>query len=161
MENKNVGWLLLGISALIILLIFLFYNITMSVVRNSRLIQHGDVQSCEMYDSVNYQTYFALGIAGVLVLVSLFLVFSKPNEKIVVKKIKEHKIEKKVDLSSFRPEEKQAYNLVKENGAIFQADLIEKTGFSKARMTRIIDKLEGSSLVEKKKKGMTNVFVFK
>ena len=161
MENKNVGWLLLGISALIILLIFLFYNITMSVVRNSRLIQHGDVQSCEMYDSVNYQTYFALGIAGVLVLVSLFLVFSKPNEKIVVKKIKEHKIEKKVDLSSFRPEEKQAYNLVKENGAIFQADLIEKTGFSKARMTRIIDKLEGSSLVERKRRGMTNVVVLK
>jgi len=161
MENKNVGWLLLGISALIILLIFLFYNITMSVVRNSCLIQHGDVQSCEMYDSVNYQTYFALGIAGVLVLVSLFLVFSKPNEKIVVKKIKEHKIEKKVDLSSFRPEEKQAYNLVKENGAIFQADLIEKTGFSKARMTRIIDKLEGSSLVERKRRGMTNVVVLK
>ena len=161
MENKNVGWLLLGISALIILLIFLFYNITMSVVRNSCLIQHGDVQSCEMYDSVNYQTYFALGIAGVLVLVSLFLVFSKPNEKIVVKKIKEHKIEKKVDLSSFRPEEKQAYNLVKENGAIFQADLIEKTGFSKARMTRIIDKLEGSGLIERKRRGMTNVVVLK
>src|SRR3989344_6108348 len=161
MENKNVGWLLLGISALIILLIFLFYNITMSVVRNSCLIQHGDVQSCEMYDSVNYQTYFALGIAGVLVLVSLFLVFSKPNEKIVVKKIKEHKIEKKVDLSSFRPEEKQAYNLVKENGAMFQADLIEKTGFSKARMTRIIDKLEGSGLVERERRGMTNVVVLK
>jgi len=161
MENKNVGWLLLGISALIILLIFLFYNITMSVVRNSCLIQHGDVQSCEMYNSVNYQTYFALGIAGVLVLVSLLLVFSKPNEKIIVKKIKEHKIEKKIDLSSFRPEEKQAYNLVKENGAMFQADLIEKTGFSKARMTRIIDKLEGSGLVERKRRGMTNVVVLK
>ena len=161
MENKNVGWLLLGISALIILLIFLFYNITMSVVRNSCLIQHGDVQSCEMYNSVNYQTYFALGIAGVLVLVSLLLVFSKPNEKIIVKKIKEHKVEKKIDLSSFRPEEKQAYNLVKENGAMFQADLIEKTGFSKARMTRIIDKLEGSGLVERKRRGMTNVVVLK
>lgn len=161
MENKNVGWLLLGISVLIIFLVFLFNNTLMESVRNSCFIQHGDVKSCEMYDSVNYQTYLALGIVGVLVIVSLFLIFSKPNEKVVVKKIKEKKIQKEADLSSFRPEEKQVYNLVKENGAIFQADLIEKTGFSKARMTRIVDKLEGSGLVERKRRGMTNVVVLK
>ena len=159
MENKNVGWLLLGISVLIVFLVFLFNNTLMESVRNSCFIQHGDVQSCEMYDSVNYQTYFALAIVGVLVIVSLFLIFSKPTEKIVVKKIKEKKTEIKRDLSSFRPEEKQVYALVKENGAIFQADLIEKTGFSKARMTRIIDKLEGSGLIERKRRGMTNVVV--
>ena len=96
-----------------------------------------------------------------MIIFGLLLIFSKPNEKLVVKKIKEKKIERKVDLSSFRPEEKQVYNLVKENGAIFQADLIEKTGFSKARMTRIVDKLEGSSLVERKRRGMTNVVVLK
>ena len=106
-------------------------------------------------------TYFALGIVGVLVIFSLFLTFSKPNEKIIVKKIKEKKIEKKIDLSSFRPEEKQVYNIVKENGAMFQADLIEKTEFSKARMTRIVDKLEGSGLVERKRRGLTNVVVLK
>src|SRR3989344_1570320 len=148
MENKHVGWIMLGISILIVFMVFLFNNTLMDSVRNSCFIQHGDVKSCEMYDSVNYQTYLALGIVGVLVTFSLFLIFSKPNEK-------------KVDLSSFRPEEKQVYNLVKENGAIFQADLIEKTGFSKARMTRIVDKLEGSSLVERKRRGMTNVVVLK
>ncbi len=161
MENKNVGWMMVGISILIILLIFLFNNTLMESVRNSCFIQHGDVASCEMYNSVNYQTYFALGIVGVLVIFSLFLTFSKPNEKIIVKKIKEKKIEKKIDLSSFRPEEKQVYNIVKENGAMFQADLIEKTEFSKARMTRIVDKLEGSGLVERKRRGLTNVVVLK
>ena len=161
MENKNVGWLLLGISVLIIFLVFLFNNTLMESVRNSCFIQHGDVKSCEMYDSVNYQTYLALGIVGVLVIVSLFLIFSKPNEKVVVKKVREKKIQKEVDLSSFRPEEKQVYNLVKGNGAMFQADLIENTGFSKARMTRIVDKLEGSGLVERKRRGMTNVVVLK
>src|SRR3989344_4736921 len=157
MENKNVGWIMIGISILIVLLVFLFNNTLMESVRNSCFIQHGDVKSCEMYDSVNYQTYLALGIVGVLVIFSLFLIFSKPSEKIVVKKIKE----KKIDLSSFRKEEKQVYNLVKENNAIFQADLIEKTGFSKARMTRIVDKLEGSGLVERKRRGLTNVIVLK
>src|SRR3989344_9400234 len=102
MENKNVGWMLLGISILLIVFTFLFNNALMESVRNSCFIQHGDVKSCEMYNSVNYQTYFALGIVGVLVIFSLFLIFSEPNEKVIVKKIKEKKIEKKIDLSSFR-----------------------------------------------------------
>ena len=161
MENRNVGWVMIGISILVVLLVFLFNSTLIESVRNSCFIQHGDVKSCEMYDSVNYQTYLALGIVGVLVIFGLFLIFSKPNEKVVVKKIKEKKIGKEVDLSSFRPEEKQVYNLVRENGAIFQADLIEKTEFSKARMTRIVDKLEGNGLVERKRRGMTNVVVMK
>ncbi len=152
---------MIGISILIVLLVFLFNNTLMESVRNSCFIQHGDVESCEMYNSVNYQTYLALGIVGILVIFSLFLIFSKPDEKIIVKKIKEKKPQKEINLSSFRQEEKQAYNLVRENGAIFQAELIEKTGFSKARMTRIIDKLEGSGLVERKRRGMTNVVVMK
>jgi len=161
MENKNVGWMLLGISVLLIVFTFLFNSTLMGAVKNSCFIQHGDVKSCEMYDSVNYQTYFALGIIGVIIIISLFLIFSKPNEKIIVRKIKEKKIEKKIDLSGLRPEEKQIFNFVKENGAIFQADLIEKTGFGKAKMSRIIDRLEGRGLVERKRRGMTNVVVLK
>ena len=159
MENKNVGWLMLGISVLIILLVFLFNNTLMESVRSNCFIQHGDVQSCEMYDSVNYQTYLALGIVGILIIFSLFMIFSKPNEKIVVRNVKEKKIEKKVDLSGFRPEEKQVYNMIKQEGTIFQADLIEKTGFSNAKMSRIIDRLEGHELVERKRRGMNNVIV--
>ena len=161
MENKNIGWFLLIVSILIMIFTFFYSNALDDAVRTSCFLQHGDVQSCEMFDSVTKQTYFALAIAGILVIVSLFLLFSKPNERIVVKKIKEKKVQKKIDLSGFRREEKQVYALVKENGAMFQADLIEKTGFSKARMTRIIDKLEGPGFVERKRRGMTNVVVLK
>jgi len=161
MENKNVGWMLLGISVLLIVFTFLFNSTLMGAVKNSCFIQHGDVKSCEMYDSVNYQTYFALGITGVIIIISLFLIFSKPNEKIVIKKVKEKKVDKKVNLSGLRSEEKHIFNLVKENGAIFQADLIEKTEFGKAKMSRILDRLEGRGLVERKRRGMTNVVVLK
>ena len=139
----------------------MYNNIIDEAVRASCFAQHGDVQSCEMFDSVAKQKNYALGIAGILLITSIVLIFSKPKEKVIVRKIKERKIEKKVDFFSFRPEEKQVYNLVKENNAIFQADLIEKTGFSKARMTRIVDKLEGAGLVERKRRGMTNVVVLK
>ena len=161
MENKHIGWLLLIVSILVIIFTFFYSNALDDAVRTSCFLQHGDVQSCEMFDSVTKQTYFALAIAGVLVIVSLFLLFSKPKERLIIKKIKEKRIQKNIDLSGFRREEKEVYNLVKENGAIFQADLIEKTGFSKARMTRIVDKLEGHGLVERKRRGMTNVVVLK
>src|SRR3989344_8613841 len=161
MENKEIGWLLLAVSILIIVFTFFYSSALDEAVRKSCFLQHGDVESCEMFDSVTKQTYFALAIAGILVIVSLFLLFTKQPEKVIVKKIKERKVQKNIDLSGFRREEKEVYNLVKENGATFQADLIEKTGFSKARMTRIIDKLEGHGLVERKRRGMTNVVVLK
>src|SRR3990167_4154396 len=113
MENKNIGWFLLAVSILIIIFTFFYSNALDEAVRTSCFLQHGDVQSCEMFDSVTKQTYFALAIAGILVIVSLFLLFSKPNERIVVKKIKEKKVQKKIDLSGFRREEKEVYNLVK------------------------------------------------
>jgi len=133
----------------------------MESVRNSCFIQHGDIKSCEMYDSVSYQTYFALGIVGVLVIFSLFLIFSKPDEKVIVKKIKEKKEQKSIDTSSFRPEDKQVLKILRKEGAIFQADLIEKTGFSKSRVTRIVDRLEGVGIAERKRRGMTNVIILK
>ncbi len=161
MEVRNLGWFMFSISILMIIFAFFYNNALDEAVRASCFLQHGDVESCEMFDSVTKQTYFALAIAGFLLIGSLFLIFLKPQERIIIRKVKEKKIIKNVDLSSFRPEEKKVYNFVKGAGAIFQADLIEKTGFSKARMTRIVDKLEGAGLVERKRRGMTNVVVLK
>lgn len=68
---------------------------------------------------------------------------------------------KKINTSNLKPEEKQVLSLIQENKAIFQADLIEKTGFGKAKMTRIIDRLEGKEIVERKRRGMTNIVVLR
>ena len=46
-------------------------------------------------------------------------------------------------------------------GTIFQPDLADKTGFSKVKVTRILDRLEGKQLIERKRRGMTNVVVLK
>src|SRR3989339_71560 len=159
MDNRNVGYLLLGLSIVIIFIIFLF-NAALSEIINSSCTMAGH-ESCTMTQTLEQQTYLSLGITAILIIISLFLIFSKPNEKIVIRKIKDKVIEKKLDLSKFKPEEKQVYKLIAEQGAIFQADLIEKTGFGKAKVTRIIDRLEGHSLVERKRRGMTNVVVLK
>ena len=162
MENKNVGYMLLGISFLIAIIIFMFKNVLTSFVDSSCPLAHGG-DYCPMYDTISQQTYLALSIVGVLIVVSLVLIFSKPREKVIVKtRIIEKKPEKKViDVKGLNSEEKIILELIRENKTIFQADLIEKTGFGKAKMTRIIDRLEGRGFAERKRRGMTNVVVLK
>ena len=166
MENKYVGYLLLGISILVIFLIFLFNSTLKEIIGTSCGEIHGG-EVCPMNQNVNQQTYIALGVVGLLIIVSLILIFSKPQKEIQKEIIlKTRTIEKKtpkkqIDTSGLKPEEKQVLELIQDNKAIFQADLIEKTGFGKAKMTRIIDRLEGKGFVERKRRGMTNVVVLK
>jgi len=162
MENKYVGYLLFGVSVLIILIIFMYQNALTSFVDSSCTLAHGE-EYCPMYDTISQQTYLALGIVGILILVSFILIFAKPQEKIILKtKMVEKRLEKKkFDLSELKPEEKQVFKIIQENKTIFQADLIEKTSFSKTKMSRIIDRLEGKGMVERKRRGMTNVVVLK
>ena len=160
MENKNVGYLVLGISIILILIIFLFNNAVTEAVRSSCLIQHGDVESCEMYDSVNYQKYLALGIVGILLVISFVLIFSKPREKIIVKKVKEPK--KKLNLDGLDNKEREVIKILQnENGTIFQATLMEKLETGKVGITRLLDKLEAKQLIERKRRGMNNIVVLR
>ncbi len=163
MENKHTGYLLLGVSVLVVVIVFMFNSTLKEIVKSNCTIAHGDAISCPMYQTINQQTYLALGIVGILIIISLILIFSKPDEKIIfkTKTIEKKKPERKYDLSGLKPEEKNVFELVKENKAIFQSDLIDKTGFGKAKMTRIIDRLEGKGFVERKRRGMTNVVVLK
>ena len=159
MENKKVGLLILGISFLIVVIILIFNQALKEIVNTScGMLEHYD---CPMYNTITQQTYLALAIAGMLFIVGIFLMISKPAEKIIIRKIKENKPKKILNVSKLKQEEKHVLNLIKENKAVFQADLIEKTGFGKAKMTRIIDRLEGKGFVERKRRGLTNVVVMK
>ncbi len=162
MENKHVGYILLGVSVLIIIIVFMFQNALTSFVGASCTLVHGG-DYCPMYDTINQQTYLALGIVGILILVALVMMFSKPHERVIIKtRTIEKKAQKKeIDTSTLKPEEKQVLQLVQQNKTIFQADLIEKTQLGKAKITRIIDRLEGKGFVERKRRGMTNIVVLK
>jgi hypothetical protein len=157
MENKQVGWIILGISILIIIIIFLF-NSALKDIISASCTEHGT--SCPMYDTVTKQTILALSIVGVLVIVGLTLILTKPKEKIIFKKIHEKK--KKLDLQNLDRDEKKVVNLLlQENGGTFQADLMEKLEIGKVKATRLLDKLEAKGIVERKRRGMNNIVVLK
>jgi len=161
MENKYVGYLLMGISILVIIIILLFNSTLKEIVKDSCGEAHS--LSCPMNKTVDEQTYIALGVVGLLVIVSFILIFSKPQKEIVFRtRTIEKKIKKKeMSTADLKNEERKVLDLIKDSKAVFQADLIEKTGFGKAKMTRIIDRLEGKGFVERKRRGLTNVVVMK
>ena len=162
MENKNVGWLVIALAVVMVVIIFLFNSALREIVLSSCGMAHGpSAASCPMNQTINQQTYLSLAIAAILMGLGIFLLFSRPKEKIVVKKYKEKEEKKEVDLSGLNKDEKEVYGVIAKEETVFQADLIEKMGFGKAKMTRIIDRLEGRGLVERKRRGLTNVVVLK
>lgn len=60
------------------------------------------------------------------------------------------------------PDEKVIVRIViDDGGTIFQSQLVEKSGFSKSKVSLILDKLEARRILERKRRGMTNVVVLK
>lgn len=162
MENKHVGYILLGISSIIILIIFMFQRALTSFVDASCTLAHG-TDSCPMYDTISQQTYLALGIVGIIVITSIVLIIAKPTERVIIKKRTTQKQPERkiISDSELTREERRILEIIQKNKAIFQATLIEQTGLHKAKMTRIIDRLESRGYVERKRRGMTNIVVLK
>jgi len=159
MENKNVGWLIIGLSIVIIAIIFIFNSALKDIVKSSCGLEHS--LTCPMNQTIEQQTYLALAIVSILMIIGLVLIFSKQSEKIIIRKVKEKTEKKEYDLSNLNKEEKAVFNIVKENKAIFQAELIEKSALGKAKISRILDRLEGQGFVERKRRGMNNIVVLK
>jgi uncharacterized membrane protein len=58
--------------------------------------------------------------------------------------------------------EAQVYKIIAdENGMVFQNKIIEKTGFTKVKVSRILDTLEHKGLLERRRRGMSNVVVLR
>ena len=162
MKNKNVGFLIVGIAIVIGIIVFIFNLGLKNIVDDT--CSHG--AECTMYDTIALQTYISLAIAGLVLVIGLFLIFSKEDKEIIIKRVK-HRVEvekkrKPVDYSKLSKEEKVLVKIIEEaEGTIFQSELVEKSGFSKVKVSRILDKLEGGQLIERKRRGMTNVVVLR
>jgi hypothetical protein len=67
-----------------------------------------------------------------------------------------------IDLSKLDEDETKIYSFIKENeGSVYQSDIIKVTGFSKVKITRILDKMEQKKILERKRRGMANLIVLK
>lgn len=158
MENKHVGFLIIGIAAVMVILVFIFNSALKKIVSSTCSMG----ASCTMYDTIKIQTGISLSIIAIILIIGLVIMFSKPKEKIIIQKIKVKEKKKKLDLGGLDKNEKKVIELLQsENGGMFQADLMGKLGIGKVGITRLLDKLEAKQLIERKRRGMNNIVVLK
>lgn len=160
MKNRQVGMIIVGIAIVIGVIIFLFNSAMIDIVNTT--CSHGP--SCSMYGNIRTQTYVGISLVAVIVIIGLVLIFSKENERVVVRQKTITKTEKKkpVSLSGLDKKEREVIRIIQsENGAIFQASLMEKIGIGKVGITRLLDKLEAKQLIERKRRGMNNIVILK
>jgi len=156
MKNKQVALIVLGITVLIFFIILSFNSALESIVNET--CSHG--ASCPMYATLQFQKSLSYGFIVFLAALGGYLYFMKDSLNII-KKPEEKKVSKEV-LDNLEGEEKQIMNLVAQNdGSIYQSDLIKQTGLTKVKVSRVLDKLEGKRLIERKRRGMTNIIITK
>ena len=156
--TKKLG-IALAVSAvaLLILLIFVKVNVDAQAafICETVAANNIDMFSCPAHSNpVSWLLVSAFGIAFLMLGAGLYL-FLIP--------MKEEKQEfKEVNLSKLDEDEKKIYDLLKsKEGSIYQTDLIKETDFSKVKVSRLLDKMEQRGILERKRRGMTNIVVLK
>jgi len=159
MKNKHVGYLILGLTLIFFFVVMSFNYALQSIVEVS--CTHGDL--CPMHATVQTQQTISYGLMGLLVLVSLFIIFFMKDETIIQETKKEISEEdKQKKLEHLDEEERNLMNIIlREEGSVFQSSLVNETKLSKVKVTRILDRLEGKQLIERKRRGMSNVVLLK
>ena len=155
----GIGIIVLGIS-----LIFLFGSIKTNFDAHGIFLCEAvsanpnlDMNQCPAHTSI-IPTLVSIGyvISSLLILAGILVIFM---EKLYHQSAK---TSPKVNLDTLDQEEKKIYHILKDNqGSMYQSDLIKETGFSKVQMTRVLDKLEGKKICDRKRRGMTNIVILK
>lgn len=162
-DQKTIGYLLIVFSIFLIILLSLVKAdldqrdafLCEAVHSNPNL----EMSQCPVHQSgTSWYLTAAFGVAFLILGSGIYLGFF-PNLNI---NKKEKESFKEVDKSQLDEEEIKIYSTLKQNkGSMYQSDLIKDTDFSKVKMTRILDKMENKDIIERKRRGMTNIIVLK
>ena len=127
------------------------------------VIEGNVVELTEIPNIYNSTDLVVIGFASFILgssLVYLLLIDKNNYVQTKISLVKEKWDKLLAELSD--PDEKIIVRIViDDDGTIFQSQLVEKSGFSKSKVSLILDKLEARRILERKRRGMTNVVVLK
>lgn len=154
---REAGFALIAIS---IILFFVMVSITNQLngyIHASCTHPAGEV--CPMASELPIQSYAGFSLDFVIGGFGVFLVYkSRQFEKI--RTSRKQDFEK--TLKQLDGDEKKVYELISSSdGVVFQSDIVEKTGFQKVKVTRLLDRMEHRGLVERRRRGMSNIVLIK
>lgn len=167
MDNQKIGLIIILLTTIFAISYGILWNDLRDEIKSKATILpsgecvHEEGTQCPFIELEKIGPLFYIGISAIVLLAifSVYLIIKK--DKIEIKE-QEPKFEINPEELNLDNEEKKIYDLIKTaDGSIFQSELVDKTGFSKVRVTRILDKLEGRKIIERKRRGMTNIVILK
>ncbi|MBI4140827.1 MarR family transcriptional regulator [Candidatus Woesearchaeota archaeon] len=163
LSQKTVGLCMMVIAVVLFTVGFIYVqNVESALLAGHQLTTSGECThptgaACPFQElnQLAVPKFVALLIDVVLFISGLFLFLQKkPEEKALSNARKAAK--------SLGGDEAKLFDIiVQANGLVFQNELVEKMALSKVKITRLLDKLEAKGLVERRRRGMTNVVVLK
>ena len=150
------------IGAVVMLIAIAFSFVVLSYTLEIKNFNNYLHQGCPLPDNVcPYKTtlpstsVYGFTLAVVLFFVGLILMLFEPEKK-------EAKAKQNEAVKTLNGEEKTVYQmLIDSGGVMFQSELVEKSGLPKVKVSRLLDRLEGKGLIERKRRGMSNAVVLK
>ena len=162
-EQKALGKLLVVVSVfLLALLIFIKLNFDQQGALLCEAVYTDPtvgMDECPAHNnSSSWLLLLAFAIAFLIFAVGIYLLFT-PRETTTAQSEKSFT---EIDVSTLSEEEKRVYELLKFNkGSIYQGDLLKETGFSKVKLSRILDKMQNREILDRKRRGMANIVILK
>jgi hypothetical protein len=158
MNQKILGFILIVSGILLFLVIYSHTSTILSLSAELHKNCPLPENVCPYKRTIPFESYFGFSLSGMVFLVGLYLtVFQEKLKAGYFKKIKVKRM-----VRGLKNDEKKIFELIlKSDGMIFQSDLVKKTGFSKVKVSRILDKLETKGMIERRRRGMANLIVLK
>ena len=140
MKNKLVGYLIISIAGIILVIVVSFNQALASIV--SEICSHG-IQ-CPMYTTLTIQKIVSYALTVMVGLTGVVILRMKDDVKPVLPPL-EGMEQTVVDI------------LQKHEGEILQSKLPDMLDSNKVKVTRILDALEQKGVIERVRRGMSNL----
>lgn len=161
MKTKPLGLALISLAVILLgLLVYMKIDIDRqgvflceAVVANPTLT----MEECPAHTSKSsFIIMVAFGIALIILAAGIYLFLLRKDESTSML------AEKKIDLSKLNDMEKRIVTVMQSHeGSMYQSDLMKELDVSKVQMTRLLDKLEAKKVIDRKRRGMTNIIILK
>lgn len=156
MKTKTIGIILIGICIILLFVLISFIN---ELNKQNEASCGCPPGTCPMGEGLPVQAYLGVVITLMLGIIGIYLI-------ITARSMDWENMENKKRLAEYiktlNEDERMIYEVIySSEGVIFQSELVEKTKLPKAKVSRLLDKLEGRGLVERRRRGIHNLILMR
>ncbi len=151
--TREAGYLLVVLGVVFLVIAIIYANEWYTMTNSACELACGQLHEtyCTHRGTLPIHIYLGITLAFLMAGAGAYLTLRAPPARGYI-----------ADTVELSGDEKKIVDFLKgEGGVAFQSDIVEKTGFSKSKVSRLLDKLEARGLVERRRRGMTNVVVLK